>query len=77
MLIAGGVGALFIIKKPKTTKLYSREGFVIVALSWIFLSVFGSFPFLFSGVLTNFFDAFFEIVSGFTTTGASVIADVE
>ena len=77
ILAVGGVGALFIIKKPKNTKLYSRDGFMIVALSWIVLSLFGALPFVFSGAVKSYIDAFFETVSGFTTTGASVITDVE
>ncbi len=76
-LIAGGVGMLLILKKPKHTTLYSRDGFVIVALSWIFLSLFGCLPFMFSGSTTSFIDALFETVSGFTTTGASILSDVE
>ncbi len=72
MLITGAVGALFVFKKPKNSLLYAKEGFLIVALSWICLSIFGSLPFMFSGVTTSFVDAFFESASGFTTTGASV-----
>ncbi len=72
LLCAGGAGALLVMRKPKTTKLYSREGFVIVGLSWIVLSLFGALPFVFAGVVPTFADAFFETVSGFTTTGSSV-----
>ncbi|HBV97059.1 MAG: potassium transporter [Peptococcaceae bacterium BICA1-7] len=54
-----------------------REGFAVAAFGWMLLAVFGSLPYLFSGVLTSPVDAFFETMSGFTTTGASVIADVE
>ncbi|MFA7149376.1 MAG: potassium transporter TrkG, partial [Syntrophomonadaceae bacterium] len=54
-----------------------KEGFALVGLGWILASVFGSLPFIFSGYLPNFADAFFETVSGFTTTGASVVKDVE
>ncbi len=78
ILITAAIGtALLLIGKPKTSKLYSRDGFAIVALSWIFLSIFGSLPYLFSGSLTSFVDALFETVSGFTTTGSSVILKVE
>lgn len=76
-LIASAVGVLFVYKKPKTTKLYSKDGLVIVALSWIVLSIFGSFPFLFSGALNDFFSALFESASGFTTTGSSVFTAEE
>lgn len=73
-LVAGG---LLIFKKPKNTELYSREGFVIVSMSWIVLSLFGALPFFFSGAIPNFIDALFETVSGFTTTGASILSEVE
>ena len=71
------LGALLVLRKPKTTTLYSKEGFVIASLSWIVLSIFGAIPFVISGALPNIADALFETASGFTTTGASVIADVE
>ena len=64
-------------KKPKNTKLFAKEGFVIVSLSWILLSAFGALPFVLSGVIPNYIDAFFETVSGFTTTGSSIIPSVE
>ncbi len=69
--------ALLIFKKPKDTDLHSRDGFVIVSLSWIVLSLFGALPFMFTGVTASFVDAFFETVSGFTTTGASIFPNVE
>ena len=71
------VGALLSFKAPKNKSMYAREGFVIVALSWIIMSIFGSLPFMLSGAIKSFHMAFFETVSGFTTTGASVISDVE
>jgi len=77
MAITAAVGGLLLIGKPKTKKLYTRDGFVIVALSWIFLSVFGALPFVVSGSIPNFTDALFETVSGFTTTGASILTEVE
>ena len=57
--------------------LHAREGFVSVALSWIAMGLFGALPFVFSGVLPNYIDALFEIISGLTTTGASVLSGVE
>ena len=63
--------------KARRREYYAREGFVTVVLSWVLLSVFGALPFCLSGAVPSFVDAFFETVSGFTTTGASVIADVE
>ena len=57
--------------------LYAKEGFVLVALAWIVLSLFGCLPFYFSREIPHFADAFFETVSGFTTTGASILNNVE
>ena len=77
MLICAALGGLMIIKKPKSKEFYAKEGFVIVSLSWILLSLFGALPFIFSGVTTSFIDALFETASGFSTTGASIFAEVE
>jgi trk system potassium uptake protein TrkH len=76
-LICCVVGSLMAIKKPKNTVFYLKEGCVATALSWIILSIFGCLPFYFSGQIPNFIDALFETVSGFTTTGASILSDVE
>lgn len=70
-------GRLLTFKKRKNTTLYSRDGFMVVAISWIVLSVFGALPFFISGCIPSFVDALFEAVSGFTTTGASILSDVE
>ncbi len=64
MLLCGGIGALCVWRKPKDSALYAREGFVIVSLSWILLSLFGAIPFCISGVIPNYVDAVFETVSG-------------
>ena len=64
-------------KKPKKTSIYAKEGYAIVALTWILMSLFGALPFYISGHIPSFTDAFFETVSGFTTTGASILSDVE
>ena len=66
-------GALLRGKKPENTTIFSVEGYVSVALCWVALSICGAIPLCVSGVLQNPFDAFFEIVSGFTTTGSSVM----
>lgn len=63
--------------KPKSQLFFAKEGLISVALSWIFVSVFGALPFVISGEIPSFIDALFETVSGFTTTGASIIPDVE
>ena len=77
MLLCGTIGALCVWNKPKDPVLYAREGFVIVSLSWITLSLFGAIPFFISGVIPSYVDAVFETVSGFTTTGASILTAVE
>ena len=71
------VGTLLIMIKPKNKRMFVREGFVIVGLAWIVLSLFGALPFTLSGDIPNYVDAVFETVSGFTTTGASILNDVE
>lgn len=73
MGIAVVVGCLLLIGKPKKKEIYAKEGFVIVALSWIFLSLVGAVPLFLSKTYPTYIDALFEIVSGFTTTGASVL----
>ena len=67
----------FLIIKPRNTRIFAKEGFVSVALSWILLSLFGALPFVFSGAIPNYIDAFFETVSGFTTTGATIMPDLD
>lgn len=69
-----GIGILLSLKKPKKSKMLVREGMIIVGLSWILMSLFGCLPFIISEDIPNFFDAFFEMASGFTTTGASIIS---
>ena len=64
-------------RKPENTAIYAKEGFLIVALAWILWSVFGALPFLLSGCIPRFEDAFFEVVSGFTTTGSTILRDIE
>ena len=70
-------GSLFTIKKAKDTVFYLKEGCIATALSWIVLSFFGALPFIITGEIPHFTDALFETVSGFTTTGASILTDVE
>ncbi len=74
LLLAAG---LPFCKKPRQTSLYARDGFAVVALAWVLMSAFGALPFLISGYIPNFIDAFFETVSGFTTTGATILTAVE
>ena len=71
------IGTLATVKGPKRTDYYAREGFVICALSWIVMSLIGALPFYLTGTIPSYIDAVFEIVSGFTTTGASILAEVE
>lgn len=72
-----GIGFTFSRTELDLHKLYAKEGFVIVSLSWILVSAFGALPFVFSGDIPSFIDAFFETSSGFTTTGSSILNDVE
>ena len=76
-VICLAIGGLCMLKKPSKTTIYAREGFVIVSMSWILLSVFGAVPFVLSGSTTDFVDALFESASGFSTTGASIFREVE
>lgn len=70
-------GLICLKKKSKKTNIYAKEGYVIVALSWILMSLFGAMPFYFSGWIPSFVDAFFETVSGFTTAGSTILRAVE
>lgn len=72
-----GVGTVMTLPKTHKRRIYAREGFVIVSLSWILMSLFGALPFVISGAIPSFVDAIFETVSGFTTTGASILSDIE
>lgn len=71
------LGLIMTYRKPQSTVFYLKEGCVITALSWILLSLFGSIPFVLSGEIPSFTDALFETISGFTTTGASILSEVE
>lgn len=77
MAAAALVGAFLSRKKDVNMTIYAKEGFALVGLAWIFVSLFGSLPFIISQQIPNFIDAFFETVSGFTTTGASILTNVE
>jgi trk system potassium uptake protein TrkH len=77
MLILLTVGLLLRLLRPEDTQMYARDGFAIVSLSWFFVSLFGALPFLLSGAIPAPVDAFFESVSGFSTTGASILTEVE
>lgn len=76
-LICAAAGVPAILRRPKNMVFYLKEGFVAVALSWIALSIFGCLPFIINREIPAFTDALFETVSGFTTTGASILSDVE
>ena len=73
LLVGGG---MVLICRTHKQAIYAKEGFVIAALSWIFLSAVGALPFVISGEIPNYIDAFFETVSGFTTTGASILTNL-
>ena len=65
----------FGVRKPKDTKIYGRDGFVIIASAWVLWSLFGALPFWISGSIPSYVDAFFETISGFTTTGSTILTD--
>ena len=71
------IGLALGLRAPKRSSLYARDGFAVVALAWVLMSVFGAMPFVISGDIPHFVDAFFETVSGFTTTGASILTEIE
>lgn len=71
------LGSLLSHKKPSSKNLFVKEGFVTVAACWVVMSIFGALPFVLSGDIPSYVDALFETISGFTTTGASILSDVE
>lgn len=77
MALCAVCGILMTIKKPANTVFYLKEGCVTTALSWILMSIFGCLPFFISREIPSFTDALFETISGFTTTGASILSEVE
>lgn len=77
MLFSLAIGYALKHNKPENMKFYAKEGFVTVALSWIVISMVGACPFVINGDIPNYLDALFETVSGFTTTGASILSNVE
>ena len=75
--IVVGLPTYLLTKKNDKKNIGKRDGYLIVALTWVIISVFGTLPFLFSGTISNYTDAFFETMSGFTTTGATILNDIE
>lgn len=71
------IGILLSFRKPKDTVIYLKEGCIITSLSWIIMSIAGCLPFFLSGSIPDFTNALFETISGFTTTGASILSDIE
>ena len=76
-LLCFALGVAGSFRRPENTEIYRKDGFAAAALSWIVMSVFGAVPFMLTGEIPSFVDALFEIVSGFTTTGSSILSDVE
>ncbi|MBQ7761119.1 MAG: TrkH family potassium uptake protein [Clostridia bacterium] len=70
------IGFLLQLPKPKRASLYQKEGFALVAMVWLVITLFGAIPFVISKDIPNYIDAWFEIMSGFTTTGSSIISDI-
>ena len=75
--VAAALGGFFMLFKPKNRDIYAREGFTAVGLSWILMSLLGALPFVISGDIPSYVDALFETVSGFTTTGSTLLTDIE
>lgn len=78
-VLSGVIGGLLMLLRPKEERqlMHAREGFVMVALSWIMISLVGALPFYLNGAIPSYLDAVFETVSGFSTTGASILPNVE
>lgn len=77
MALSLGAGFFLSLHRPEKMEMYTKEGFFSVSLSWILMSIFGALPFVITGDIPNYVDALFETISGFTTTGASILNDVE
>ncbi len=77
MAITFVVGLVLGWRKPHTKSIRVKEGLITVALSWLLMSALGTLPFFISGAIPSYLDGFFEVVSGFTTTGASILTDIE
>lgn len=80
LIVSAVLGAIFFIfgrKRPENKVIYAKEGLVIVGLAWILWSLFGALPFVLTGSIPGYVDAFFETVSGFTTTGSTILTDIE
>ena len=76
IIVVTAIGFLLQIPKPERNNLYQKEGFALTAMVWIIMTLFGAIPFVINGEIPNYADACFEIMSGFTTTGSSVITDI-
>lgn len=77
MVILAAMGGLFMLVKPRKKKLLARDGMMVVSLAWVSLALFGGLPFYFNGAIPSYVDCIFESISGFTTTGSSILTDVE
>ena len=76
-LITAAAGLMLLGFKPRTRDIFAREGFIAVGLAWVLMGLFGALPFVLSGQIPNYIDAVFETVSGLTTTGATILNDIE
>ena len=80
LIVAAILLAIYMVfgrKLPASKQIYGKEGFVIVGLAWILWSAFGALPFVISGSIPHYIDALFETISGFTTTGSTILVDIE
>ena len=79
LITSAGLMILFLLfgrKKPENSTIYGKEGFVIIACAWLLWSFFGAIPFYISDAIPSYIDALFETVSGFTTTGSTILTDI-
>ena len=78
LLVGSSIGVLvMLVTKKHKKEINKREGYVIVTFGWIFMSLVGTLPYIFTGAIPSFTNAFFETMSGYTTTGASILNDIE
>ena len=75
-VLCAGLGLLLRLIKPSSNEMFAREGFFTVGISWTIMSLLGALPLFISGEIPNYASSFFETVSGFTTTGSSIVTDV-
>ena len=77
MAVGAALSGIMAAKNPENSDIGATDGFIVVALAWVLMSAVGALPFMVSGAIPNYIDAFFETVSGFTTTGSTILSEIE